>query len=698
MTTHRFAWVLLPLALGACQRAAAPAARAAVNAPAAAKADTPAPAAAPPAPKPSQPADREDVQAAAAWSPAQAYRAAPATGDKVQVGVTKAAEPRRAAREAPAAAAQPVLEVARPAPLSAESEVGLDGSAVRRLPQGLRGTAGAGGALFASKLVGGDALADVVAKGRIGCGTSRGYLAAPPRSSDKVFRALPPRPDAYPKDARYRSNYLPGRGALAHLAAEIDKGAALAGVGAVSVPQPTAPSLEAPDQHALRVAIDLSQRVLPTSGGQTVLRVRLRSSDRAAPSRGPLRLHVVLDMSGSMKGKPWQQVCAAMRDLATRLLPTDQLSVTTYSNSAQVLSAPTPGGAELSAVAERVCRIQPRGETNTLAGLQLGYQQARGAWDAQATNRVLLLSDGMPTIGPNDPYALTTETARALGEGITTSALGLGRDFDALLMGRVALEGGGNSHFVRDAAALPAVLTDELEVLSRQAAEAVDVRIALPEEVRLLEVVGSEPLGIAESLRVRQVEVASDQRLARDKGIAADRQRDTQGGVRFLLPSFRAGDEHAFVLVLGVPPGAAGWQEVAHVTVRYKDTVAGENAAFEGVRGVEMGGDPLTAEATQEPAVLLAEARARAAVALQRASEYLDQANVSAIRDELYVAATALQAVADRTGSAPTHAEADRVRGVADHAALALRRGQAAWMIAWLHYDWRLCGVTAWAI
>ena len=66
------------------------------------------------------------------------------------------------------------------------------------------------------------------------------------------------------------------------------------------------------------------------------------------------------------------------------------------------------------------------------------------------------------------------------------------------------------------------------------------------------------------------------------------------------------------------------------------------------------------------------------------------------IRAELYAAATDLQRVADRIGSAPAHAEADRMRGIADTAALVLGRGQSAWMITWLHYDWRLCGVTAW--
>lgn len=514
-------------------------------------------------------------------------------------------------------------------------------------------------------------------------------------SSDKVFRPLPAPQQDFPRNARYRANYLPGRGDLAHLSAEVGRMPAklsLPSLGEASRAQRTLP---APDKNSIRVAVDISQKLLPISGGREVIRVRLRSTDHGPVVRGPLRLHLVLDRSGSMKGMPWQQVCAAVRDLATRLGPQDRLSVVLYSDTASVLAAPQPGGPGLRQVAEQVCQARTRGETNTFDGLALGYAQARASYDPAATNRVLLVSDGMPTIGPNDPYTLTLETARALGEGITTSALGVGRDFDALLMDRVALEGGGNHHFVRDAAALPAVLTDEIEVLSQQAAEAVDVRIRLPRDVQLLEVVGSEPLTAAESLRVRQVEVAGDQRLQRDQGIAADRQRDVEGGVRFLLPTFRAGDEHAFVLVVLVPPGS-GQHEVARVEVRYKDTIAGRNASFVGGRAVSMGANPESAEASADHEVLLAEARARASYALQLASEYLDAANLDGIRRNLYSAAMQLQRAADGSGNAVAHTDADRLRGLADGLSLAVGAGQRAWMVSVLHYYWRTSGVTVW--
>lgn len=535
---------------------------------------------------------------------------------------------------------------------------------------------------------------------RAGVGAPRGGSIGvigtlmPNHSSDRVFRWLPAKPAYYPKDARYRSNYLPGRGYLQHLAAQVRGGKGL-GVEGMLVPPSPLRSLQAPPSgQALRVAVDLSEQQVSMAGGHTTVRVRLRASENGPQQRPPLRLHLVLDNSGSMKGKPWQQVCAAVRDLATRLGPDDQLSVSYYGTTAQILAAPTAGGPALQAIADQVCKLKPHGETNTHGGLALGYQQARSVYLATAANRVLLLSDGMPTVGPNDPYYLTLETTRALGDGIVTSAIGLGNDFDALLMDRIALEGGGNHHFVRDAAALPTVLSDELEVLTRQAAEAVDVRIRLPQDVGLVEVVGSEPLSQAEALRVRQVEVAADQRLARDQHIAANRQRDYDGGVRFLLPSFRAGDEHAFLIVLDIPPGS-GHREVARVEVRYKDTVSKKNGQFVGGRGISY--VPIQdAQPQVSGEVKLAEARARAGAALQRASEYLEVSNLPAIRQELYAAALALQRAADATGSAQGHAEATRVQALADAAGQGINRGQLPWLTTVFHYNWRMCGGTAW--
>lgn len=715
MYCARLLLLLAVAGLGGCQKApsaeqptareSAPSAQPKATPPASVA--TPAPAAAPVA------ADRDESQVAdQGWSPAQAYKGQGQPEDQArgqrQGGAVATAAPRRDAngqgpgrvgdgsgaldKVAIRQPAEPVKQ-AKAESAAKDDTAGEDADAVQPTAETRLRNADPGPAqrkAIIRALERGENLFGEIGGGSAGFGG----LALQRRSSDKVYRPLPAMTRYFPRDARYRSTYLPGRGYLDHLAAQVRAGTGLGVEAALVGPKPTR-SLPAPDGgQSLRVAVDLSDKQLPESGGHTVLRVRLRAAEAGPRDRGPLRLHLVLDSSGSMKGRPWQQVCVAVRDLSTRLGSADTLSVVHFGSVAQVLAPPTPGGPQLARIADQVCGLKVRGETNTFAGLQLGYLQARSVYDPQASNRVLLLSDGMPTIGPNDPYGLTLETARALGEGIVTSAIGVGNDFDALLMDRVALEGGGNHHFVRDAAALPAVLTDELQVLATQAAEAVDVRIRLPDDIGLVEVVGTEPLSNAEAVRARSVEVAADQRLDAEKGIAANRQRDHDGGIRFLMPSFRAGDEHSLLVVLQVPPGQAP-RQVARVEVRYKDTLARRNGQFVGGRAVTFA--PGKAQlASGAPDVQLALARARAGFVLQRASEYLDTYNLPRIREELYAAARELQRAADATGDKAGHAEATRMQALADAAGMAMQQGRHAWLIGAFHYGWRVCGDTAW--
>lgn len=513
--------------------------------------------------------------------------------------------------------------------------------------------------------------------------------------SDRTFRPLPPPLQYWPRDARYRSNYLPGRGYLTHLAQYLqrdDMRVEAVNLLQAPIPQPTLPQ---PTGRALDLAVDELHAALPPQGGPTTLRLRLRAGSGQPQPRRPLHLHLVLDTSGSMRGASWTAVCAAVRDVATRLSGEDRLSIVTYGSTAQILSAPTAAGPQAVRLAERVCKLRVHGETNIYDGLRLGYQQARQWYDPTVVNRLILLSDGMATVGPRDLYSLTNATANALGEGVTTSAIGVGKDFDALLMGRIALEGGGNDHFVRDASAVSEVFHDELDLLSREAAEVVEVRVRLPHDIELLEVVGSEPLSQAESLRTRQVEVATDQRIARNTGIAADRQRDENGGVRFLLPAFRLGDEHTFLLQINVPPGK-GARELASVELRYKDMITLRNVSMTGTRMARYADSAQVADASRVPAVAVADARGRSAAALQRASEYLDPANLSAIRNELYSASSRLQAVADWTGEAGLHADSRRLHSLANLTLRGVDGPRLGYFASIYHYNWRYGGATAW--
>jgi Ca-activated chloride channel family protein len=111
-------------------------------------------------------------------------------------------------------------------------------------------------------------------------------------------------------------------------------------------------------------------------------------------------------------------------------------------------------------------------------------------------------------------------------------------------------------------------------------AQAVEVRVRLAPEIKLVKVYGSHELDCEESDAVRRQEVALDRQAEQRDGIARDRQRDDRSGMRFFIPAFARDDHHATVIVLDVPRGT-GDRSLGTVEVRYKDRLRRRNAVEE---------------------------------------------------------------------------------------------------------------------
>jgi hypothetical protein len=111
-------------------------------------------------------------------------------------------------------------------------------------------------------------------------------------------------------------------------------------------------------------------------------------------------------------------------------------------------------------------------------------------------------------------------------------------------------------------------------------ARALRLRIKLADGVVLRRVLGSGQLSGTEVAEARHEEQAVDAKLYRDLGIAPDRQRDDEDGIKMLIPYFFASDSHVIMLQLQVPPGTDR-RKLADVFLKYKDLVHGRNGMDE---------------------------------------------------------------------------------------------------------------------
>jgi Ca-activated chloride channel family protein len=341
------------------------------------------------------------------------------------------------------------------------------------------------------------------------------------------------------------------------------------------------PEIQVPARQALSARVDLERAALPPSGGQTHLRIALRSRGGAPAERPPMSVHVVLDVSGSMQGDPIAQAKQAVVALVGRLEARDRFSLTTFSSAAQVLVGDGPVGPRRRTILDRVTSIEAQGGTNISAGLDLGYGESRGGPSSPEWVRiVMLLSDGRPNAGVVGAEGLGGRAALAFQDGIQTSAFGIGSEFDPAIMSAVAESGAGGYYYLRDGSSIAAALGAELDSRLQPVAQAVEVRVRLRPDIRLVQTYGSRRLGEGEAAAVRAQETAVDRQAARRDRIAEDRQEDLQGGMRFFIPGFSPDDRHVILLGIEVP-GGIGERPVATVELRYKDRVARRNVIDE---------------------------------------------------------------------------------------------------------------------
>jgi len=144
------------------------------------------------------------------------------------------------------------------------------------------------------------------------------------------------------------------------------------------------------------------------------------------------------------------------------LVDGDRFALVTYNSNVDVPFPTAEIVGNRADAREIVDALAASGGTNVYDGLRAGYEEVLSNYDSSRQNRVILLSDGNPTVGitGNDGIINMSEGYNSDGIGLTT--IGLGTDFNVALMRDLALQADGNYYFLENSGAVSEVFKEEL--------------------------------------------------------------------------------------------------------------------------------------------------------------------------------------------------------------------------------------------
>ncbi|MGB3544351.1 YfbK domain-containing protein [Rubrivirga sp.] len=198
-------------------------------------------------------------------------------------------------------------------------------------------------------------------------------------------------------------------------------------------------------EHPFAVSTEIT--TAPWAPNHHLVRIGLQGERIDSDDLPPANLVFLIDVSGSMQSPDKLQLLQrAFRLLVREMRPQDKVALVVYAGASGVRLAPT---SDKSAILEAIDDLRAGGSTGGAEGLRLAYQVARQNFDSEATNRVILATDGDFNVGESSDAEMQRLIEAERESGVFLSVLGFGTgNLQDSKMETLAGHGNGNYAYI----------------------------------------------------------------------------------------------------------------------------------------------------------------------------------------------------------------------------------------------------------
>ncbi|MDD7986839.1 von Willebrand factor type A domain-containing protein [Lentisphaera marina] len=247
-----------------------------------------------------------------------------------------------------------------------------------------------------------------------------------------------------------------------------------------------------PKEEAFNIDCELADHKV--FAGVKILRVGVQGQRLGADSKKPGSYTFVIDNSGSMAAENrLPLIQKTLPKMFKAMNENDEVTILTCENRVNRLANKLPAGNHKK-LAKVVEDIEAGAVANLSMGIEEAYKLASQNFRSGAVNRVILLSDGIASLGEKEAQQVLQTVDQYRKQGIANTVIGVGsEDFDDSFLETLANRGDGAYYFGDSKEGMQEILVNNFDASFKTIAR--DVKIQLdfdPKAVRSYRLLGYE--------------------------------------------------------------------------------------------------------------------------------------------------------------------------------------------------------------